>query len=166
LKPYFAVGWRTEYRRDADWVFNGAQLNGLLKRWNKADAQANLWVSAGLGSAYSDAGEFDGRAEFSAFAGVAADWENRRLYFSYANREFYAGEIEKMFEQRLRFGFAPYVGEFGDIHTWCLLEVKHSPESDDKVVLTPFLRFFKGAFLWEIGVSEHGDVMTTATVVF
>lgn len=162
----FSLGLRSEYMRDKKWVFGGIQLNNLLKRWNFPDAQMNFYLESSAGTAYSDHDKFHNRTEAAGFSGVSFDWENRRFYCAYKNRYLYAGSIDKFFEERLWLGAAPYIGEYGDIHTWLMLEVRHKPEASDNVVLTPFLRFFKGTVMFEIGVSQYGDVMNTLTVVF
>ncbi len=155
----YSVGLRSEYRRDADYWFNGIQLNNLLKRWNMPDAQANIYLKSGLGLAYSDAGDLEDEKSAAGFAGIAADWENRRFFTSYENRYMEAGSIDDGFQQSARVGIAPYIGDYGDLHTWLMLEVEHEPEDADAFTLTPLVRFFKGVHLMEAGISDQGDVL-------
>ena len=90
---------------------------------------------------------------------MAIDWEDRRFFTSYENRLHYSPNIEKFYMQQVKVGVAPYVGKYGDLHTWLMLMVQHMPNSNKKFVYTPFLRMFKGDFLGEIGLSDFGDIM-------
>lgn len=155
----YSIGYKGEYFRDGEWSFNGLQLNNLLHRWNKPNSQANLYLKSGLGIAYSNQGYFENKSEASSFTGFAADWENRRYFTSYENRVFYAGDIEKSFSQKARFGFAPYIGDYGDVHTWLMLQLNHDPSAEEKLTLTPLIRLFKGANLLEAGANNNGKIL-------
>lgn len=155
----YSVGVRSAYHREDDFWHSTVQVNNLLKRWNNPDSQANLYLKSGLGAAYSDAGEFDGEIDPAVFTGIAADWEDRRYFVSYENRYMEAGDIHDSFHQNARVGIAPYIGDYGDLHTWLMLEVEHEPEADEKVTVTPLVRFFKGVHLMEAGMSNQGDVL-------
>ncbi len=134
-------------------------MNNLLKRWNKPDSQANLYLKSGVGAAYSDHGAFDHETEPAFYTGLAADWEDRRFFTSYENRFTEAGDIDDFFMQSARVGVAPYIGEYGDIHTWLMLQVDHQPEAEDKVTVTPLVRFFKGVHLVEAGMNNNGELL-------
>lgn len=155
----YSIGYRAEYRRDEDWQFHGAQLNYLVKRWNAPASQANVYLKSAAGVAYSDYEGFDGKTEPAGIAGIALDWENRRYFTSYENHLYYAGDIDRFFMQKARVGFAPYVGDYGDLHTWLMLELEHEPEADDTLRITPLVRFFKGEYLAEAGISEDGEML-------
>lgn len=155
----YSIGYKAEYWRKEDWQFHGAQLNYLVKRWNAPASQANFYLKSGAGVAYSDYQSFDGEAEPAAFTGIALDWEDRRWFTSYENRAYYAGDIDKFFMQKARVGVAPYIGDYGDIHTWLMLQVDHNPSADDEITFTPLVRMFKGEYLAEAGVSDNGDVL-------
>jgi hypothetical protein len=161
---FTSVGVRTEYRRDGEYFLNSVQMNNLLKRWNKKDSQANLYLKSGVGVAVSDADATDGDSSATAFTGIAADWETRRYFVSYENRYIEAGDLDDFFVQRARIGIAPYVADYGSIHTWLMLEVEHEPEdSDGKFTVTPLIRLFKGASLLEAGMSNEGEVLFNFT---
>ncbi len=155
----YSLGYKLEYWRDGDYTINTLQMNNLLKRWNMPDAQANLYLKSGVGVAYSDNGNFDGETDLAAFTGIAADWENRRFFTSYENRYTEAGDIDDFYMQSARVGVAPYIGDYGDLHTWLMLEVEHTPEAEDNFTVTPLVRLFKDVHLIEAGVSNHGDVL-------
>jgi hypothetical protein len=155
----YSIGYKAEYWRGEDWQFHGAQLNYLVKRWNQPASQANFYVKSGLGLAYSDAGTRDGDTALAAFTGVSLDWEDRRYFTSYENRYTEAGDIDSFFMQKARVGIAPYIGDYGDLHTWLMLQVDHNPSKDDEVTFTPLVRMFKGEYLGEAGISDQGDVL-------
>ncbi len=162
----YSIGYKGEYFRGEDWQFHGAQLNYLVKRWNKPSEQANLYLKGAAGLAYSDYQSFDGETSAAASIGIAADWETRRWFISYENRYLNAGNIDEFFNQKARVGVAPYIGDYGDIHTWLMLQVDHNPSSQDEITFTPLVRLFKGEYLAEAGVSDKGDVLFNWVIRF
>jgi len=156
---YTSVGVRSEYRRANEYQLNSVQMNNLIKRWNSKNSQANFYLKSGVGVAYSDAGDFDGETEAAGFTGIALDWEDRRYFTSYENRYIEAGDIDSSFMQSARVGIAPYIGDYGDLHTWLMLQVDHVPESDEQITVTPLVRLFKDVHLLEAGMSNQGDVL-------
>ncbi len=162
----YSLGYRGVYWREKSWQFHGTQLNYLASRWNQPASQANLYIKSGVGLAYSDSAPYDQKIEPSVFANMAFDWENRRFFISYENLVYHAGEIDRFFSQKSRAGIAPYLGDYEDVHTWLMLQIDHSPESKNKVVLTPFLRFFKSYYMSEIGISNDGDIMFNVIIRF
>lgn len=161
----YSVGYLGEYRRNTDWMYQGSQINLLLKRINMPKSQANFYLKSGIGAALADP---FGRAETTsaaAFGGLLADWEDRRLFVSYENTGMYAGNIDSFFEQKARVGVAPYIGDYGDLHTWLMLEVKHEATKDN-ITYTPLLRFFYGNVLAEIGASNEEKIFTHLMINF
>tara|TARA_Y100001001_G_C7976649_1_gene297855 strand:+ start:871 stop:1488 length:618 start_codon:yes stop_codon:yes gene_type:complete len=155
----YSIGVRSAYHRKDDYWHQTLQLNNLIKRWNMPDAQANLYLKSGIGGVYSDAEDYDGKTALAGFTGIAADWENRRFFTSYDNRYMEAGALTSDFKQSARIGVAPYIGDYGDLHTWLMLEIEHEPEADEPVTVTPLIRLFKGVHLVEAGMSNQGDVL-------
>ncbi len=154
----YAVGAQTEYLRDEETWIHSATYNRLLHRWNMPGSQANLFLLSGLGVAddHDDVGA-------AAFAGIEADWEDRRYYVLYQNRVIGSDVVEESFSQKARVGIAPYIGGYDDVHTWLMLQVDHHPEADDEIVVTPFVRMFNTTVLGELGVSDQGDVLFNFT---
>lgn len=150
-----AIGAGIEYWREQDYTLQSIQMNNLIKRWNNPDSQGNIYALSGIGMAYDSD---EDNAEPAAFTGIMMDWEDRRLFTSYENRVTYAGDIDKSFMQSARIGVAPYVGEYGDLHTWLMLQVDHYPEAEDKVTYTPLVRLFKDTTMVEAGMSNTGKV--------
>ncbi|XBQ17677.1 MAG: hypothetical protein ABL308_07285 [Oceanicaulis sp.] len=151
----WSVGWRTEWMRESDVLFNGVQATHLVKRWFAPDSQGNLYASAGAGLAEGiDANPMD--AEAAGFIGVMADWETRRWFVSYEARLSDMGAGGDAM-QAARLGVAPYVGDFGDLHTWLMVEIDQRAERDEPVAVTPLVRFFKGPVLLELGYTPVDD---------
>ena len=155
---FYSIGYHVEYWREQDYQIHAFHVNNLLRRWNGEASQGNFYLKSGIGFAHSDEGDFDNRTELAAYTGIATDWETRKVFISYTNRITDAGNIADNFRQTVKLGFAPYVAEYGNWHTWLMMEVRHSPEADDQLVATPIVRLFKGANLYEAGVSDQGDV--------
>ncbi len=162
----YSIGYRGEYFKDEHWQWHGVQLNYLLNRWNKQGSQANIYLKTGLGAAYSDQQPFQGKTALGGFIGLAADWETRRYFVSYENRYVYAQPIEDLFNQKARVGFAPYIGDYGALHTWLMLQVEHNPMQTNKMTYTPLVRFFKGAYLVEAGINHRGEMLFNWIVRF
>jgi len=150
----YSVGWKHEYFRDPSVHADTAQLNYLLKRWNKQSEQANLYFKSGVGVAYKS-NEF----EPAAFAGLAADWETRRYFIGYENRFFYADELQSFAKHQARIGIAPYIGDYGDLHTWLMLQADYDAGEEHKFTLTPLVRLFKGSSLVEGGYNIKDETI-------
>lgn len=163
---WFSVGSRTEVFKDG-WMFTGSQLNVLAKRWNHEKWQANVYIKSGAGLAATTS-RGDNKTDAVAFTGLAADWEDRRLFLGYTNRFMYAGGIESFFNQKIRVGVAPYIGDYGDIHTWLMVDVRYQimREKKNRFDVTPLVRFFKGPIMAEAGASVKGDVYFSWTMLF
>ena len=155
----YSVGVRTEYRRAGEYSLTSLQLNNLIKRWNKRKSQANVYIKSGLGYADRNSSSFADDSSLAIFSGLAMDWETRRYFASYENRYIEAGSVDDRFVQKARLGIAPYIADYGDVHTWFMLEVEHEPEDQDQFTVTPVLRIFKSVHLVELGISDKEDVM-------
>ncbi|MEM9102264.1 MAG: hypothetical protein AAGB12_08065 [Pseudomonadota bacterium] len=151
----YSLGYKGEYWRNDDWHFQGVQINYLIKRWNKPASQANVYLKSGTGWAFDK----DNKNNLAAFTGVSLDWEDRRFFTSYSNRFLEAGQITQFFTQNARVGIAPYMGDYGDLHTWLMLQIDHQPEKENALTTTFLARFFKGEYLVELGVTQDGDAL-------
>jgi hypothetical protein len=166
LTPNFGVGWHDEWDVESDWQFHGPMVAGLAHRWNMPDAQANIFWMAGAGVAFDDVESVGGDAQPAAYAGIEADWENRRFYTLYQARAFWAEDIDETVSQRLRLGVAPYIAEAGSLHAWAILQIDHEPEEENPVSVSPVLRLFKDTTLVEAGVSLDGDAFASVMLYF
>jgi hypothetical protein len=155
LSPNYAVGlYAKKESGGSEFTTVGPQLNTLIKRWNFPDGQGNIFNLTGAGVS-----ELSGESQPSLWTGFLADYETRRVFFSYEPRFMYAKDIETSFWQRARVGVAPYIGNYEDLHTWLMLQVDHHPVKEDTVVLTPLVRFFYDTTLVEAGYSGNNQVM-------
>lgn len=156
----YSLGYLAEYLDDIDEPVHFAQYNRLEKRWNKLHSQANVYTKTGVG--LHD--ENGGQAAY--FTGFATDWETQRYFVSYENRYLDGEVLNGFFRQTARVGVAPYIGEYGDLHTWLMLEAMHTPEAQDNLVITPLVRLFKSTVLIELGVNENGHALANTILRF
>ena len=163
--PKHSIGLRVIYDRDDDFVYTGAQVNRLIKRWNRPDSQANIYgmISAGLVTDETSSA-FAKDDDVGGFIGLAADWETRRYFVSARAEHWERGRFGDESAYHGRLGIAPYVAGTGALHTWLMIEGHHRPESsglnkEDNLGATALLRFFKGPSLLEVGVDDQGEPM-------
>lgn len=153
--PRYSVGLESIlFRDEGDVQMHMLQQNVLLKRWNGIDSQANFYFTGSAGVA-----EADGRERPALRGGIEADWEDRKFLVAYENRYTYANGLKEDYTQMFRAGIAPYVAEYGELHTWLILQVDHQPEAEDEIVVTPLVRLFKGYGLVEAGISSNRNIL-------
>ena len=153
-----SLGYKFEYWREKDFSINALQVNNLLKRWNKKNSQANLYLKSAIGSAYGDKERLEKKVNFSGFIGLSTDWEDQVYFIEYENRYTKASKIHNFFKQSMRFGWAPYKGDYGDLHTWIMFRFEHMTNSNQTFNFTPHIRFFKDVHLLEIGANLKGKI--------
>ncbi|MEE4349607.1 MAG: hypothetical protein V2J26_05210 [Pacificimonas sp.] len=154
-----SVGLRMAHLDEPDALTVGPQVNVLLKRWNARVSQGNLYWKSGAGVLV------DGPTGAAGFTGLAADWETRRLFLSYS----LMGRVqpgEDQIVQSGRLGWAPYEGDFGDLHTWVMVQVDRRDGRVDDWEVTPLVRLFKGVALAEAGISLEGNPLLNFTYRF
>lgn len=148
-----SIGLYSERNWAEDWHFTGLQYNRLIKRWNETGSQANLYFKAGVGQV----DQFGpGDVDLAGFVGIGADWETRRWFTSYEARA-YDLSFDQSFRLSARIGVAPYIGDYGDLHTWLMLQVENQPESETPTTVTPLVRFFYDVQLLELGYTPETD---------
>jgi len=148
--PSWSIGLRAETNRDGDFAIYSVHPTFLAKRWFGGDYQGNLYLHGGIGRATGINGNSQDDAT-AVYGGIMADWETRSLFIGYRSRYLEAGNFGDQFMHAARFGFAPYEGDSGDLHTWLMLEIDHRPEDQKPLAATPLVRFFKGPLLLELG---------------
>jgi hypothetical protein len=144
-------------------LINYARLNYLAHRWNLDDAQANIFVWGGLGSATGST--FSG-AVLAENAGAQADYETRRVYASlksdWQRSEAFSHRIDT-----LQLGLAPYKHEYNSIATWLLVQARQYTggiyRGTESAVL---LRLFKGGAWVEAGITNGGKLQAMAMFNF
>ena len=118
------------------------RLTYLLNRKNTKQSQRNLYFQSGISSEGLD----------SHFYGIHGDWETRRWFTGFGYKQVKT-DLEDYSSQYIQLGIAPYLGEYGDLHTWIILKSKKNSLLDDWSTY-PVLKFFKGDFLIELGYSD------------
>jgi hypothetical protein len=160
--PHFALGLYSKYEiNQKEFWMAGPEINTLIKRWNLPAGQGNIFSMTGAGTARQGS-----NTQPAAWAFLLADYETRRLFFSYEPRFTYAGNIEKSFWQRGYAGFAPYLATYDQLNTWLLLRLDHHPAKNEHFVVTPVIRFFYKTIWLEAGYSSNHHVMVNWTVQF
>ena len=155
----YSLGYRSEYWRSKQWQFHGLQINYLMNRINTPLSQANFYLKNAVGIASRMNHKIENKFEPNLFSGISIDWEDRRYYTSYENRINYNKSIDIFFSQKARIGLAPYIGRYGDLHTWIMLEIEHLPQTKNNLFITPMLRMFKGDYLLEAGLNINKELM-------
>ena len=157
-----SIGVYGERNFAGDWWFAGAQYNRLVKRWNGTASQANLYAKFGAGLSEDDGSDDTSPA---AFADIAFDWETRRWFTAYEARGYALGSNGE-FRQSGRVGVAPYIGDYGDVHTWLMLQVDHMPEdAGSRVQTTPLVRLFYNVQLLELGYTVETEKLMVNWIV-
>lgn len=154
----YSIGVASEYYRQDEIKTHNLQWNHLLLRRNTSKSQANIYLKTQGGVALKDS-----KYEPNIRMHVAGDWETRRYFTSYHVGGLYQGSFDKgSLHQGGRLGIAPYLGEYGELHTWLMIQAEHHPQEEDtsdKFRVTPLIRLFKGSFLAEIGVDDERKVL-------
>ena len=117
----------------------------LLNRRNTKNSQRNLYLQSGLSS--------NGLDHY--FYGTHGDWETRSLYAGFGYKKTMMKTLDYI-EQYLQVGVAPYIGEYGDLHTWLMLKSKKNDLTSNWDTY-PVLKFFKGNALVEFGYSDTSN---------
>jgi hypothetical protein len=117
----------------------------LLNRKNTENSQRNLYFQSGINSEGFN----------KSFYGMHGDWETRRLFVGFGLKET-KKKIHDYSEQYYQIGVAPYLGDYGDLHTWIMIKAKEN-SLENKWSTYPVLKFFKGNLLAEFGYSEKTE---------
>lgn len=122
----------------------------LVKRWNLADAQANVWFFAGAGAIRGN--DFSG-TKLAVAPGVQVDYETTRIYVAATARLYRAEGLNHDFGS-LRAGFSFYEVDYDETQPWLVLEARRMRGLSDKTELTPMLRLIHNRYFVEFGVSN------------
>jgi hypothetical protein len=135
----YAIGVEAKKDKRIDDQYSLLRFTYLVNRKNTDNSQRNLYFQSG----YS----FDSTE--NSFFGFHGDWETRRYLIGFDVKKVASIE-EDYSEQKYQIGFAPYLGEYGDLHTWIMLKTSKNSITD-KTSTYPCLKFFKGDNLLELG---------------
>ena len=139
---YYSLGLETKKDKYSDSDYSYLRFTYLLDRKNTQHSQRNFYFQSGVSPDKAS----------NHFIGFHGDWETRRLYagFSYKNAKV---SSQSYSDQFIQLGIAPYLGEYGDIHTWIMMKAKKNTLDNDWSVY-PMLKLFKGDFLLEVGYNN------------
>ena len=157
-KIRYSIGYRYEDWKDKEYVSHYAQRNQLLKRWNRSHSQANLYLKTAIGVSSLSMDGSNSNIKPSIVLGLAGDWETRRYFTSFESRYIEPGVTTDFFRQSVRVGIAPYIGDYGDLHTWLMLQFDYRPEQDSTLRRTLLFRFFKEVQLLEVGITNSDEL--------
>ena len=160
-KVWFSLGGSTSFMQSDDKTKRHeaayAQLNFLVKRWNMPDAQANLFVSGGLGEArvkeIRQTGNIDERVAARRLA-VQGDYETRQFYTSLKIDTQASSRYFDRFDT-FQIGFSLVAHDYDELAIWLVARVKKSRGIDNKTEGGAFLRLFKGNIWVELGMTER-----------
>jgi hypothetical protein len=139
------------------------RVNYLVKRWNMAAAQANVFTWGGAGQAYDS--DVNGH-EFAWNAGAQVDYETRRVYGSLKTDLFRSSNFSHRIDT-LQLGVAPYEHEVDTIATWFVVQARrYTGEIHEGTEWAFLLRLFKRGAWIEAGPTTDGKLQVMAMVNF
>lgn len=163
---YSVGGGHVDFTSDVDdrrQHIDYARFNWLAHRWNLDDAQANVFVWGGAGSATGS--RFAG-TRLAGNAGVQTDYETRRIYASMKS-DLQRSAVFSNRIDTLQLGVAPYKHDYGGLATWCVFQARHyTGELHSGIETAALLRLFKGGAWIEAGVTNAGKVQAMAMFNF
>ena len=138
----FSVGIQAVKDKYFNKNYSYLRFTYLLNRKNTPHSQRNLYLQSGISS-----NGFDNH-----FYGMHGDWETRRWFSGFGYKKTESQKLNFV-ERYLQIGVAPYVGEYGDLHTWIMLKSKNNSITGNWETY-PVLKFFKGNALLEFGYNN------------
>ena len=126
---------------DKDYLYFRATY--LLHRTNTRNSQKNFYLNSGVSS--------EGLRNH--FFGVHGDWETRRWFTGFGFKQIKT-DRQNYSDQYFQLGVAPYLGNYGDLHTWIMLKTEKNTVYDEDWSILPVLKFLKGNLLFEFGYSK------------
>ena len=124
--------------------------NYRAARWNLPDAQANVYLQAGVGSANGN--DFAG-TETVLLPGLQADYETRWVYTAYRWHGITGGPVRHNFHNA-QAGFAFYAGEYDEWSPWFILDVRRMSNLGMDTEVTPTLRLIHKTLFLEAGAVD------------
>lgn len=160
-KYWYSVGGGHVRLDEEDGAFSRdityARLNYLVHRWNLPGAQANVFVSGGLGSASGS--DFSGNKLAENLA-AQADYETLRIYSSVKTDWQHSTAFSHRIDT-LQLGLAPYRHRYDGIATWVVAQARRYSggiyEGTEGALL---LRLFSGPVWFEAGVTSDKKVQS------
>lgn len=159
---HYSVGARYVHMRDTAFNLLGPQATWLVKRWNMPGAQANFYLTGMGGAGWADRQS----ARPGGFVEAQGDWENRRLMLMASTRLTHAEPMGTTNMQMARIGWAPYAGDYGDVHLWLFGQLMRESAARDEIQPALVGRIFYRTLLVEAGVTDRGGLILNSTIRF
>ena len=121
------------------------RLTYLINRKNTKNSQRNLYFQSGINPERTK----------NIFYGIHGDWETRRVFSGFGLKRTENG-YKNYTDKFIQLGFAPYLGDYGDLHSWIMIKSKKNSFSNSWSTY-PLLKFFKGDFLFELGFNNKTE---------
>lgn len=134
----------------------------LVRRWNLADAQANVWLFAGVGAIRGN--DFAG-SKLAWAPGVQVDVETTRVYLAATARLYRATDLNHDFAS-VRAGFSFYEVDYDEVQPWLVLEARRMRGLSDKTEITPMLRLIHNRYFVELGVNNARQARANFMYIF
>ncbi len=161
--PNFSIGVKSDYYSNLnEYRDYKLGMSSLIKRWYLKDSQANIYTSFYAG----DFGQNVGQRNINGGvlqAQLDIDWESRSLYTAFAT-SLLKLDGQSLSKYSYRIGFAPYIAGMNVLQTWLILQFRYFEELENKINITPMMRFFYKNVLWEIGSNLKGSSFLTLMV--
>ena len=141
----YSVGIENINDKVFDDSYSYARFTYLLDRKNTEYSQRNLYFQSGISL----------KGLNNHFYGIHGDWETRRWFSGFGVKQV-INKIKNYKEQYYQLGIAPYLGDYGDFHTWIMIKTKQN-SLDNKWSTYPVLKFFKGNVLLEFGYNTDTE---------
>jgi hypothetical protein len=123
---------------------NYIRFTYLLNRKNALNSQRNLYFQSGI-----DVGNKNNH-----FYGAHGDWETRRWFAGFGYKNIQSKTNNDYENKYIQFGVAPYIGDYGDFHTWLMVKTRKSSLTKNTSTY-PILKFFSGDALVEVGYDNR-----------
>jgi hypothetical protein len=134
----------------------------LVKRWNLAHAQGNLWFFMGAGGI--EGNDFGG-SKAAVAPGIQLDYETTRTYLAATARLYRAKDLNHDFGS-VRAGFSFFEVDYDEVQPWLVLEARRMRGLSDKTELTPMLRLIHNRYFVEFGVNNSRQARANAMYIF
>ena len=139
----FSIGLETMQNKVFSTNETNIRFTYLLNRKNTKISQRNLYFQSAISTK-------DNNYTY----GIHGDWETRRYFIGFDYKE--VKNIIDYTDNHIQLGVAPYLGEYGDLHTWFMLKTKKN-SINNKQITYPVVKFFKGNVLLELGYDKKTE---------
>ena len=139
----YSIGLETLNNKEFGKHESNIRFTYLINRKNTKNSQRNLYFQSAVSA-----------NDNNYIYGIHGDWETRRYFVGFDYKE--VKNIIDFTDKYVQIGMAPYLGEYGDLHTWLMIKTKKN-SINNKQITYPVIKFFKGSALLELGYHKKTD---------